>query len=410
MAVQTTSNLSNSVRTKYLERYLEAAESVRMYDQFSTPVGQAGVKEAIDGQSPVQVPFLSDIAIGTTTISQTADVTPVTQRDSVATITPTSRWGAIQWAEALDIRAYTNYGEARFKAIGKHQMETVDWLAAVAALQGANLYRAVARASLDAGTSGHRLGYAQALAIQARLQGMKCPTFPLEQTGGQSSWMMLAHVDAFYDLLQDATIQPIGQYHKGDMLLNFELGRVGAFKIVADARAKVFGAAGIDHASIVATTLASSATALATAIVVTTLTNITFGRYLTIGTEETANTWYETNERVMVSADYSTGTTINIIGESANSALRWDHAGAEAVRNADSVYPVAVGSSLSLAKLFAKEAGPYGEVIGPKVTGLLDQFTSLGWKFYGGYGRWREGSILRAEVASSMDNVSSAFV
>lgn len=408
MAIQTTGNLSNSVRTKYMEKYLQAAEAARLYDQFATNV--PATREQLDGLSPIQFPFLSDLPISTSTISETTDITPQTVRDAVLTITSTSRGDAIQWSEALDIRAYTDYAAARYAALGKQQMESVEWVAINAALQGNNIYRAVARASLDAGTTSHRLSYASAVAMQARLQGLKCPYFPLEMTGGRATWAMLGHVDSFYDLLQDNIIQTADQYQDKETLLNFEVARIGAFKIVADARAKVFGGAGADHASICATTLASSAQALSSIIVLTTLTNVTFGRYLTIGTEETGSTFYETNERVMVSASYSTGTTINIIGEGSNSNLRWDHAGGVAVRNADSVYPVLVGSNQSLYKVFAKQTGPYGEVVGPKVTGLADQFVSLAWKWYGNYVRLREGCLLRGEFSSSLDNVSSAFV
>ena len=408
MAVQTTSNLSNSVRTKYLEEYLQAAEEERMYDQFSTPQGQDGVQEKIDGQSPVQVPFLSDLETVTAAISQTADLTPVTLVDAVATITPTSRGNAIQWSEALDIRAYTNYGSARFKALGKNQMVSVDNLALIAALQGSNVYRIVARASLDAGTSTHLLSRLGLMTIQARLQGLRCPYFPLEQTGGQQSWMALAHVDAFYDLIRDTDILAVGQYQKGEIVLNYELGKVGAFKIVADARAKVFGAAGADHSSIVATTLAAASARLDKTITVTTIANIGFGRYLTIGTEETGDTFYEANERCL--AVSTTGAVVTIIGEGANGGLKYAHANGVAVRNADSVYPVAVGSSLSMAKLYANETGPYGEVVGPKVQGLADQFQSLAWKFYGGYGRWRENCIVRGEYSSSLDAYGGAAV
>jgi len=152
---------------------------------------------------------------------------------------------------------------------------------------------------------------------------------------------------------------------------------------------------------------ASTRARLDKTITVTTTANITFGRYLTIGTEETGSTFYEANERCMVVS--STGAVVTIIGEGANGGLRFGHDSGVAVRNADSVYPVAVGSSQSMAKLYASETGPFGEVVGPKVQGLADQFQSLAFKFYGGYGLWRENCIVRGEFASSLDNVASAM-
>jgi hypothetical protein len=41
--------------------------------------------------------------------------------------------------------------------------------------------------------------------------------------------------------------------------------------------------------------------------------------------------------------------------------------------------------------------------VGPKVSGAIDQFGTLGWKWYGGYGRWRENTLHRTEVASSLE-------
>jgi hypothetical protein len=39
MAIQTSSNLSNAVTTRYTTRYQRAAELMRLYDQLATPVG-----------------------------------------------------------------------------------------------------------------------------------------------------------------------------------------------------------------------------------------------------------------------------------------------------------------------------------------------------------------------------------
>ena len=47
--------------------------------------------------------------------------------------------------------------------------------------------------------------------------------------------------------------------------------------------------------------------------------------------------------------------------------------------------------------------GEFGEVVGPKTSGLLDQFNSVGWKFYGGYGLLTENRILRNEVSTSYE-------
>lgn len=399
---QTTGNLTNSLRTQYIETYQDAAKLEQIYDQFATPAGK-NMSELEEGTA-VQIPFISDMTPGTTVISESTDVTPQQLRDAVATITPTSRGEALQWSEAVDIRTYTDYARARMEVLGKNMQESVEILAWTAALQGGNVFRAAARASLDAGTAGHRLTDVVISELETLLMTLKSP--PFKMGNGERKWAALMHPAVFHDLRQAANILAVGQYQQGRIVLNFELGEVGPFKLVVTPWAKVFGAAGADNGSNAATTIAASATAnraLDKQIEVASATNITAGDWLTIGTEETGNTFYPTNERVRVSADYSSGTTIDIIGEGANGGLRFDHAVGAAVRNADSVYPVVFGGPMSLAKVYATEVGEFGDIVGPKTQGLLDQFTSIGWKFYGGYGRWAESYILRGEFASSLE-------
>src|SRR3990167_1113011 len=90
MTVQTTSNLTNSIRAQYVADYLSAAYGMRLYDQLAIPIGGLSMAEAIRGSSVV-VPYLSGMAPGVTAISQTADVTPQILYDATASVTPTSR-------------------------------------------------------------------------------------------------------------------------------------------------------------------------------------------------------------------------------------------------------------------------------------------------------------------------------
>ena len=403
MAVQITGGtLTNSVRTAYGNRYLEAAEMEPLYDQFAQEVGQDGVEQAAALNNAVQVPFLSDMTPGTAAISEVADINPQTLRDAIATVTPTSRGEGLQWSENLDLRVYTDYGAARFKAIGKNMMETVDILARDAALQGGLVQRFVARASLDAGTSTHLLGTLQFAQASSLMTTLKVPAF---LGNGRKQYFALGHPDAWYDFRQSADVLNVAYYQDKEILFNGELGQYNDIKILAPAWAKVFGSAGAANASVVATTLSTAVNALALTIAVASSTNIQVGRLLTIGTAETGNTHQPLNERVRVSANYSTGLTIDIIGEGANGGLRFAHASGVAVSNADHVYPVLFGGPSSLAKLYAKGMGmgAYGEIVGPKLDGILNQFKTLGWKWYGNYGRWVESWLVRVEVACSLD-------
>ncbi len=399
MAIQTTTSPStNPYRTKYAADYLQAIHGKRrVYDKYAVGIGDSQFNMEKNGwlASTYLFNFVSDMTPATSAISQTADIVPQLLRDATATITTTSRGDALQWAEETDIRAYTNYGQQRFRAVGDNMMESVDLLAQAAALQGGLVLRAAARASLDAGTAGHRFTDTAIAKAGALTKALHCPPF---DNGGL---MVTVHTDAFYDLLQGGNVVTIAQQVRPDILMKQALASWGDFAIDATAYAKVFGAAGIDNGTNIATTLDGAVNALATSIVVADATSIAAGQRFTIGTEETGDTHYPTNETVIVDSSYVSTTTIPIIGEGANGGLRFGHSSGVAVRNADNVYPAVFGGR-SLIKAYAKEHGPFGESIGPLESGILKQFRSLGWLFYGGYGLVADNYILRGEYSSSL--------
>ena len=402
---QTTSNLTNSIRTLYASKYVAAALAARNYDQFSTPKDYYGVETAARLGSSITLPFLSVLPVATAVISQTADITARQFRDVAVTVTPTSRGDAIDWAEAVDTQVFTDYGAARFAAIGDQQMRSVEAVAIDAALAGSLFQRGAARASLDAGTAGHRCNEDQMSEIQVMLQTLRCPYMDLGEGRGKA-WMALLHPAAYFDLRTVGNVESVGIYQDKEIILNWELGKLGPFKLLVSADSKVFGGAGIDNALAVATTIAASLggtanQALGTTIEVASATNISAGDWLNIGTEETGSTFYPNNERVKWVSTSS--TTITVVGSGPNGGLLNDHAVGEAVNNNDNVYPVLFGSPYSMVKIFDEKTGEFGQIVGPEVTGTLKQFAYLGWKWYGNYGITRQNCLVRGEFASSLE-------
>lgn len=388
--------LSNSVRTRYVNKYVEGALLARVYDQLASPVG-TDMSELAKGSS-VTVPFLSGIAPSTQVISETAEITPVVLRDATVTVTPVSRGNAILWSEKLSLQTYTDYGAKAFEKVGQNMMESIDLVAQTAALTGSLTKSPAARASLDAGTAGHRISRSAFNNAALILTNMKVPQYV---TPRGRKWVAVMHPFVYNDLLADSVILAVGEYQDAGLILNNELGELAGFKLVVTPWAKVFWGAGANNASVVATTLAADVNALATTIVVAANTNIAVGQRLHIGTVETAGTHYATNESVIVSAIDT--VNISIIGEGENGGLKYDHSTGAAVRNADSAYPVVFGGPESLGKVYDTTVGEYGKIVGPNKGGILEQWTSLGWKWYGGYGIVAQNRILRSEFSSSMD-------
>jgi N4-gp56 family major capsid protein len=403
MTIQTTTLLPYATRAQYIADYIAAAQLERLYDNISSPIGkEMGVYTK---GSSVVVNYAADLQPTTETISEISDVTPATIRDAIASVAWTSRRNAIQASEKLLNSAYTPYGKERFEIIGRNMMESVDLVALEQAVTGGRrgAYGNTARASLDAATN-YYLNAGVFTNAESDLLTLKCPAW---LDAGRRVWAAIMHPYAFADLRASTTILAVGEYQKANIILGHELGELGPFKIVSSPFAHVFWGAGSANASAIATTIAAedgtteANKALDTHIEVAANTNIDAGDWLLVGTIETGDTLYPTNERVQVlSVD---GTTIEIVGSGPNGGLRFDHAVGETVSNADSVFPTVFGGPRSLAKVFDVNTGEYGETVGPDFQGLLKQWISLGWKWYGNYDVINQSNMYRYESTCSRD-------
>jgi N4-gp56 family major capsid protein len=402
MAIQTTTIQSNAVGTRYAARYQRGAGQYRFYDQFAGNLlsdSQYNIETRRGMGTTYTFQFASRLTPGSTAISETADIVPQIIRDATSTISTTSLGEAVKWSQLLTVESFMDEWAQRAEVVGINAMESIENQAIAAALQGSLVVRTTARASLDAGTTTHNFTEAAVWQAGAHLADLKAPMY-VDETGGQN-WMMLYHTDAGYDLVHGGNLVNAALYQDKQLLLNGEVGKIGKFRAIETPFAKVFYGAGVDNASAVATTLNdASALALDTTVVVSSATNVSVGRHLAIGTEETANTFYPTNETVKW---VSGTTTITFVGAGANGGFRFDHANAEAVNNNDNVYPVLYGSPNSLVKVYANDVGEFGEMVGPLEDGILRQWQSLGWKWFGGYGRVSENRLIRGEYSSSLD-------
>lgn len=409
MTIQTTSNLSNAIGTRYTQKYQRAAGMRRVYDQLAEPIGapQYDLESRRGLGTTYTFNFLSGMTPGTTALSESADITPQILRNATSTVTPTSLGEALKWSELIDLEAYTDYVGARAEILGENAMESIDNLAMHQALSGSLYMSYTARASLDAGTALHNFTEAAIWKAQSTVQDLR---FPRKMTdNGLPSMIAICHPDAYYDLFHSDNVLSCIKYGSlpGVTLFNGEVGTIAGFRIVSTPWAKVFMGAGNDGDATAFSEAPSVAIqALDKHIHFTTGTEAEHNRFLTVGLEETkvltdAGIFYDTNER----CTWVSGTTTSVIvGSGANGGLRFDHAIATTlVFNSDSVYPVAYGFPGSLVKVYANEIGEFGQVVGPKYDGLANQWQSLAWKFNGGYGRMAENTILRGDYASSLD-------
>lgn len=395
--------LTNSVRTQYIDSYMDGMAAARFYDQLAEPIGQP--MATLQRGSAVQVQYLSDMAPGTATISEVADVDPQTLRDAVASITPTSRGEALKASELLMLQNFTGYHREMLGKVGKNMMETVEGPASDAATQGSLVQYGVsgptARTSLDAGATGHRADNTLFMDVSGVMTQLKTEGY-VDPKNGSSSVGAFMHNFVYHDILKSGSVTPAAQYQNISLLLNHELGEISGYRLVASPFAKVFYGAGAANAKSVDTVISTALTALSKTLNISNTSSIEQGRWLNIlDTRETGNTHVQSNERVKyVSAS---NKTITFVGNDPNGGVRFDHASGTTVNNHDSAYPIVFGGPKSLAKVFATEVGEFGQIVGPRRDGTLDQWVEIGWKWYGGYGRLSENKLYRAEVAVSYE-------
>jgi N4-gp56 family major capsid protein len=375
----------------------------RLYDQLAVPIGR-NMSELKRGSS-VQVEFLSDMTPGTSAISEVTDITPQALRDATASVTPTSRAEALQASELIQIQAFTNYNAEWAYKVGKGMMETVDLLARDAACQGSFVIRNgnIARTLLNAGSTGHRADDALFMRASGYIQQFKIPGY-VDPKNGSSNWISIMHPFVFHDILKGGNVVAVAQYQNQGIIFNHELGSLSGFRLVVSPWAKVFYGVGAANATTLGdggTTLSRAHTALEKTMSLTATTSAgKSGSFINIiDTDETGNTHVGTNERVRYVSH--SAKVVTFIGEGQNGGLRFDHASGATVDNDDSSYTMVFGGRDSLVKVYAPEVGEYGQIVGPKRDGIVDQFATLGYKFYGNYGRLRENGLIRFEVSVS---------
>lgn len=417
MAIQTTSSPSiSSIITRYGESYLKGAKVPRLYDQFAvdyTKFLPGMTMEEIMRASAVYVPFRSGMSIGRTAISETTDITPQVRYDATVTVTPTSLGEALQWSQGLSIQAFAEFTAGAYEDIGENVMESVEAKAIDTALAGTWKGSYAARASLDAGTSTHNMTDSIFRRVDGMFQDMRVPGYEAE---GGLQWAAVAHPYVFHDVQEGGKVVYVGEYQDKGIILNWELGMLGRFKLVSSPFAKVFYGAGANNDTDTDTSVGTASNPLATTLVTAddVSANVAKGRFWTVGTIETGSTFYPMNERFNPLSASTTTLTIN--GKAPNGGLRYAHAAGEDVIANDSVYPVLFCGPESLVRLYATDPAngdpdaqafpgvPGVAVVGPLKTGLAHQWDSLAWKWWGGYGLIAQNRLYRYECSVSYEH------
>lgn len=406
----------NSIISRYNEHFLEGAKAPMLYSQSAmdyTRFTPGMTMDQLMRAGTVHVPVKSGMSIGTSTLSQTSDLTPQSIYDANVSISKTSRGEALQFSQQLKIEAFDEFTANYYEIIGENAMETIEAVAISQALAGDNKDSAASRANLDAGTAAHNASDTVFRRAAGLFASLRVPGWE-GQNGPE--WGCYTHPWVSHDIQEGGKVVYVGEYQDKNILLNWELGKIGRFRIIESPYAKVFYGAGADHDTNFATTLSSATDPLATtfATAADPASYYTKGRLWTIGTEETSTTFYPMNEQVRI-LSYS-GYTLTANGWAMNGGLKYAHAAGVAVRNADSVYTMLFAGPESLVKIYAvdPENGdpdaravpgvPGAAIVGPLKTGMAHQWDSLAWKWWGNFGVVAQKYLYRYECSVSYEH------
>ena len=126
------------------------------------------------------------------------------------------------------------------------------------------------------------------------------------------------------------------------------------------------------------------------------------GQYWTVGTvESTANGEQAITEVVYIGGGVGTTSISGVVGAGANGGFKYAHSSGAGVNHNYQVYATIFMGMDALWKAYANEWGEMGQVLPPEVSGLLKQFNTMAWHWYGGFARSAENRLLRIEHAGS---------
>jgi N4-gp56 family major capsid protein len=391
--------MSNSVQALYQSSFIMNARKRYIYSQPPLAwVPPQGIIGQGNRGSSLKIPVYFKLLPATSALSQTADVTPVTSRDALITVTPDLYGNAVQLAEKLSLTAFTDQSAVATEQVGDNAAETVDYLARTQAIAGGVVIYGNDATSRATCGSADEIDTVDVLSAIAHLEAGQCPRIPGFDAAGYAA---VIHPVTLMDFVEDAVVILMAEYgQKPEIILNGEVGmHMGGARLLKSNFAKRFIGAGADSGAMSSTTTLNGAVnAGATSIIVAADNGATAGEYLSIGTiESVANGENSEAETVLVTTGGS--TTYTVTGAGPNGGLLYDHDSGEAVTDAYDVHATVFLGAQSLGMAHTNEDGmsrdPY--LLPPEVTGLLKQFNSMGWKWFGGFGRIADSRLFRVE-------------
>lgn len=376
MAITQVSSLSSTVVAEYESDYLIWAEKTAVWDQIVD--WQESIPEDGGGGSSFDWPVYHELAVATTALTETTDVTAVALEDSNVTLTPYEYGNAVTLTRKLRFQSRTNVREMAAKTVGQNQAHTMDRLIRNALVAGSWVRRPAGVARTALGTTDHDVSFEfiSELVAQAR-------TAFIEPFDG-NMYLSIVHPMLARDIMALNEFK-YPAYYQNQMvggLLKAEIGSLGGVRFLEHPYGKLYLAGGLTAQA--ATALAASVDAGGTTMQVDTSNGLAAGSYVLIGTKEAADA-----EMVRITVQSGVSNTFEAIGNSFQTfGLAHSHDAAATVTEAATVGALPIIGRQSLRGAYGSTTGKRGQ---PSLVNIMDgsdklgRFMHLGWYWYGGF-------------------------
>jgi N4-gp56 family major capsid protein len=388
MAITYTSTLTDSIATLYEKDYLEECRKTSVWAQD----GLVNWKYALGGEnlrgSSIQIPMIAEMALATTALTETSDVTPVALADYACTVSFYEYGNVAQTTRMLDIENYADMGKMAAFAVAQNKAKSIDSLVRTAAIGGtwvSYVSGVGTRTGLD--TTNDLLTFADLMLLKGLIADASI-------TGFGNDHALLVHPLVLAGIASDSNFLTAEAYKGNGTVFNGEVGKMAGFRFISHEYGKLYLSGGSTAQA--ATTTSAAITAGDTTVTLTASANIVAGDYITIGTLEDSGA-----EQVMVTG-YSSGSTATIMGRgnsATNFGCKYAHASGAAVTEAANAAGIVVAGRNSLFGAYARDIGKDGRVrIEWAKTNIPERFLNHSWYWIGGVGR-NEHALLRFECA-----------
>jgi N4-gp56 family major capsid protein len=346
--------------------------------------------------SSVIFPIISDLAVASSPINESTDVTPQSISQSTVTVSLAEYGNSVLTTAALRGEAYVEIDPVVANVIGYNAGVSIDEVARDVLKAGTNVSYAGLATSRATVAKTDVLKAADIRSAKARLRSQNVPNF----NGFYTAYI---HPNVAYDFTSEtgsAAWRDPHTYSQPGEIWAGEMGAFEGFRFIETPRSPIFAndGSGSNNIGLILSVTSGSTTA--------TYTNTTGVSQTGVGDPVTGTSIPSSTTVLAISGPtLAAGTyTYTLTLSAAATATTNTLAGATIAVNAANVFATLCVGRQSLAKAYSMIDGntESPHVVPGPITDFLRRFVPWGWYWLGGYSIYRQAAIQRIESGSSL--------